>query len=461
MWPILTLLVVGQAGVSPPEMAPQGLMRRVDPETYILGPGDVLLVSITGPVLESHRVVVGPDGRVSVPVLGLFEAAGKTVKGLEAEMNKVLPSFYKDAHLSLQLLRLRAIKIYILGEVERPGVYSVPALTRLSEALSQAALPRAPLQPGQRPTLTIPGIAPTGSQRRVELRRSGRVFVVDLFKVLKEGRVDLDPIVEAGDVIFVPLRGRLVTISGEVFSPGTYELLPGEGLPDLIRMAGGVLPTASKANIRIERKVGEGRKLIFSGEEAFKEPLQDGDLVIVPSMEELRGEVQVKGAVRKPGKFKLAEGMKVADLLRLAGGLTPRAVVERAYILRPEKGGTSLFFLEEVGMDFALKDGDILVVPGIEEVQGYVEIEGEVRKPGKYPLVEGMTLRDLIKLAGGLTPKATIERAYVTRPVEGGTRLIFVREAGLDLRLSDGDKVKIPSLEGVQGQVEVRGAVRK
>jgi polysaccharide biosynthesis/export protein len=238
------------------------------------------------------------------------------------------------------------------------------------------------------------------------------------------------------------VHGPFVRVVGEVTRPATYELKPGESLADVIQSAGGFTAEASRRRVQIERIVPAGQRTVGghdrvvidisavnatagAAEEAGPVAMQPGDVVHVFTVSDrVRNRIAVKGDVWSPGPQGFTTGMKIADALRLAGGVKPDAYLGDVLVTRTRPDSTRVqlrALLRDtsgaVGDDFTLQEDDEIQVFSVSEFRPkrYVAITGAVRKPGRYPYREGMTMRDLVLLAGGTSEGALLQEAEIAR----------------------------------------------
>ncbi len=232
------------------------------------------------------------------------------------------------------------------------------------------------------------------------------------------------------------LRSFPVNVVGHVVHPGTYMVEGTEQVSELISQAGGLLKPpdgrASRRNIRIQRLSEHGRPMDterradlalwrLSGDIAHNPFLLDGDQIFVPALVD---SVRVAGAVYKPGSYEFIPGDRVSDLVALAGGLNGDAATASAELLRTffaegreERNAVRLSraLAGDADANLPLRAGDKLHV-AIKERR--VTVEGEVYFPGSYFIGSGITLRELIRKAGGFTSKASLAQSIVVRRVE-------------------------------------------
>ncbi|MGC9064851.1 MAG: polysaccharide biosynthesis/export family protein, partial [bacterium] len=361
-------------------------------DDYMLGPGDRLMISINGKVVnESYELIVSADGNILIPTIGPIYVADISIKALKEKLGRIIPKYYKDAQFSLIFLSPRTFKVFVTGQVVSPGTVTVRALTRLQEALTMAG-----------------GVLPNGSYRYIQITRvkdnKKIIFTVDLYRFYKKGDTSSNPYLEAGDVIYVPVMKESVKILGQVRSPGEYEIRSGDKLKDIIEMAGGLTPNASligsleriKDTKKEVKDIDLYRLLIAKDNQADIE-LAPGDQITIPVRVD---KIYVLGQVKNPGPFTIVsqkeaplqenevqEGSKVSELIAKAGGILPQASTRRIEIIRDNQIIKELDLYkvlvrgEKGEEEIKLLPGDVIYVPVMKES---VKILGQVRSPGEY-----------------------------------------------------------------------------
>jgi protein involved in polysaccharide export with SLBB domain len=405
--------------------------------SYRLGPGDRLVLILTGDVEAVHSLEVTREGFVVIPQVGQLFVANLTLGQLDdllyARLGRVYSGVRRGANatsrFSVSVSRLRSNQVFVLGEVERPGSYMVSSAGTAISALYAAAGPTA-----------------NGSLRAVQIKRGDRVVSsLDLYDYLLRGDASRDARLETGDIVFVPPRGMRVRVVGEVIRPATYELRAGETLGDLIKAAGGFRADASRRKIQIERilppaqRKSDGRDRITIDVESEQlangsppiVPIEAGDVVrVFPVAERVRNTIAVKGNVWTPGNQGLAPGMTVADAVRLAGGPKPDVYLGQILVtrLRADSSRVQLraAFRDSTGSvigDFPLQEDDLIEIFSLTDFrpERYVAIGGAVNKGGRFAYRQGMTVRDLVLLAGGVQESAYLKEAEIARLPEDRT----------------------------------------
>ena len=406
---------------APSSFAPDNIVP-VGPD-YLLGPGDELRITVWGKVNAEFDQVIDRDGGISIPPMGIMHLSGLTFKEARDYLAREFSRYYipSQVKFNVSMGRLRTIKVFVIGNVRKPGSFTISSLSTLINALFAAG-----------------GPAKDGSMRDIRLIRDGKTLVhFDLYDFLQRGDSSKDVRLMPEDVIFVPPVGPLVGVAGSVKMPAIYEMKGDTRVMDLIKEAGGTDSIAYNYRLQLLR-IKDGRKQVrveMNLSDIEKDPdknflLTDGDLVtIFPVPQVLEDTVKISGAVKAPGAFGLRPGMKISDLLTYAGGTRRYADMENAELTRlnitpngPEiKRFTVNLRKAEQGdqkSDITLKRDDYLLVRSVPEWSSYhaVSINGEVLFPGKYIVIKkGETLSSLIARAGGFTDKAYLEGAIFTR----------------------------------------------
>ena len=407
-------------------------------DDYEVGPGDELLLVLTGDVELAYSLVVSREGWIVVPDLGRVVVNGRTLRELDTQLSARLGQVYSGltgeatatTFMDLSLGNLRANQIFVIGEVERPGAYELSSLATALGALYWAGGPNM-----------------IGSFREIRVNRGGEtVATVDLYEYLIEGRFGRDFRLENRDVVFVPVARKRVEVTGAVHRPGIYEVLPEDEVRDLMRYAGGLSSDAYMGRVQIERVLpldeqapGIQKALLdvplgdMSDPASGAVPLVDGDYVTVFAvLDETRNSVRVTGGVWRPGSYGAEAELRLWDLIGRAGGLLPDVFDGRAQIQRLEDDFTRRMIAVSLATDAA---GSPVENPLIEpEDQVYVfaqrflredrvvSIGGWVRESGVYPFVAGMTVSDLVLRAGGVRTGAYLGAVDVARVVISQSR---------------------------------------
>jgi polysaccharide biosynthesis/export protein len=409
------------------------LAGPVDP-TYRFGAGDRLVLILTGDVQSAYPLEVTREGAVLIPNVGQVQVAGLTKAQLDEVLFARLGRVYSGVRrgpgattqFSVNVSRVGTNQVIVTGDVVQPNSYAVSRAGTAMDALYKAM-----------------GPTENGSLRNIQIRRGATtVAVLDVYDYLVRGDASANVRLEHGDVVFVPPHGRRARVVGAILRAATYELKPGETVADLIRMAGGMKATADPGRVQIERilppeqrtSLGATRKVIEIPRQAFAQnpvtetPIEDGDIVrvgVVPNRVAAR--ISVTGNVWSAGFIGFTPGMTLTDALRRAGGLRPDSYLGQVQISRVRPDSTFMMLSAQlrdtigstVG-NVPLTDGDEIRVFSLSEfrAQRYVTVSGAVRKPGRIPYREGMTMRDALLQAGGLQESALLTEAEIARMPE-------------------------------------------
>src|SRR6266702_333784 len=297
---------------------------------YVLGPGDGLTINLWGGISQSITRVIDREGKIVLPEAGSLVVAGFTLEHAQAVIASALKQQFHNLQVDITIARLRTVRVYVVGDVQRPGAYDISSLSTPLNALYAAGGPTS-----------------VGSLRIARhIRGKELVREVDLYEFLLRGvRPDTERI-EDGDTILVSPVGRQVAVAGMVKRPAIYELKDETRLSDVLKDAGGVLVSASLTHITIERVGGQGHRTTLNLDlpeggtaessqklmDAFA--IQDGDRVsVAPILPYSERAIYVEGHVVRPGKFPYRDDMKLSDVIRSYQDLLPEPA-DRGVIIR-------------------------------------------------------------------------------------------------------------------------------
>ncbi len=386
---------------------------------YVVGPDDTVSIQIwnvpDAALNRSFLLTVERDGTIYIPQVGAIAIAGLTMadaqKQIEARMRRLIKRF--DMHMNIA--RLRTMKVFVVGEVVRPGAYDVSSLATVSYGLHAAC-----------------GPSRAGSLRKIRVVRAGKqVAELDFYRFFLQGDRTQDVHLKAGDTILVPPIGPVTAIAGPVRRPAIYELPGPTPLSSVIELAGGLQPTADRRRAQIFRvEPGRQRAILDVGKgiarpEAREPLIQDGDFVRINAIwTSFENTVTLGGAVRNPGAYAFRKGMRLSELVR-AEQLTPDSYMDRGEILRtdPITYGTTLLTFHvgrllagDQAANFELQRLDRVTIGSQARGPETVTVAGEVWRPGAYPKRENERLSSLLERAGGFTPRAFPRGAVLVRP---------------------------------------------
>jgi polysaccharide export outer membrane protein len=427
----------------------------IDP-SYRVGAGDQVQLVLTGDVEVAYELPIRRDGSIIVPQLGRIAVAGLTLESATTVVRQRAAAAYSGVgtgrtKVDLSVSRIRANVVTVIGDVEQPGAYQVNALASVFHAISRAG-----------------GPTERGSFRAIEVRRGGRlVATLDLYRYLLKGDAAEDVRMEQGDIIFVPMARRMVTLNGAVRRPSTYELTDDEGFADALRFAGGLRADAATERLQVdrilppaERKPGRDRVYvdvrIDGNTEALRSvPLVDGDIVRAFAVSDARrNAVTLRGAVFRAGIFQLDSVATLGQLLTLAQGATPWGLLDRVKVVRRiEQTGQSEAYSLDVrspeGRDFALREFDIIeVLDGRVAFPAFrVSVGGAVFRPGQFTFARNQLLKDMIDLAGGLREEAseiTVSRRRIGSEYSDTTSFVYSFDVLRDWQNGNGRAAQFP-----------------
>ena len=446
---------------------------------YVVGPGDSLTMNMWGGVSQTFTRVIALDGHLTLPEAGDIQVAGLTLQNAQSAIQSALKRQYRDVQVSVTVTRLRAIRIYVVGDVQRPGAYEVSSLASPLSALYAAGGPTA-----------------VGSLRALQhYRGKQHIGDVDLYDFLLHGANTNDDGLEGGDTLVVPPVGPQVAVWGAVKRPAIYELRGETSLADLLTSAGGTTAAASLDHVAIER-IGANlhrETISFSLSTSSEEDaslkamasflVKDGDRIHVASIAPFSERViYLEGHVVRPGRHPFQDGMHLGDVLQSYQDLLPEPAVqgEIVRLVPPDLHVQTINFSVPDALignaNLALQPFDTIRVFGRYEVDApRVEVRGEVLRPGSYPLSAGMTASQLVRMAGGFKRDALLEDAdLISYRVSNGKKIEIQRAAvrigaavqfgdnTVDTELKPGDVLTIHQITGwndIGASITIEGEV--
>jgi polysaccharide export outer membrane protein len=464
------------------------------PLDYVVGPGDTMNVQLYGKEPATYALTVGRDGRVNFPKLGPILVSGMSFDAARAVIEHRVAQQLIGSHVSVTMGDLRSIRVFVLGEAEKPGSYTVSGLSTMTNALFVSG-----------------GVKKIGSLRNIELKRNGRLItVLDLYDLLLHGDTSGDRQLMPGDVIFIPPIGNTVSVYGAVRRPAIYELKAEKDVAQVLEVAGGLLPDADGRLVQLERiqpsRQRAMRNIDLTASQGRSALVANGDKLRVPAIRPtLENSVTLTGYVFRPGAFEYHPGLRLTDILDSFDELRPNADqhyimirrqvppeekievvsadLERALGARGSAADPELRPRDQIFVFDLSASRERTVAPVIRdlELQGTpdkpaqtVSVDGQVKAPGRYPLEPAMRVSDLIRAGGSLEDAAYGGEAEITRyEVVGGnarqTELIAVNlgairrgDPGADLQLKPYDVlvIKVTPQWEEPGNVVLEGEVR-
>lgn len=417
-----------------PELFQSSTFEPIGPD-YVIGPGDEVIMMLWGETEINKSYTITRDGYVFIPNLGQVFVNGLTLEKLEKKLFKLLKKAYSSLDpanglpttffsVSLGSVTLKPIRVFVLGEVEQPGAYSLKPSATLFSSLFYFNGPKT-----------------TGSLREIKLIRNKKEFAkIDYYDYLTTGKMKGDVRLQRDDVIFIPPRKNTVSLSGRINNPKIYEFSDGEDLLDVIEFAGGLKSSTFLKRAQVKRILSPDARIgsdgsrtsidvnlreILSSKKKFK--LVDGDMVYFFDIDNItRDVVEIKGsAIKRPGSYQLTKGMQVLDLIINADSLKGDAFLERAEIIRWNDDRTESIILidlrkainDDPKHNIYLKSRDVLTIQENSDVffKSDVSIKGHVKSPGNKPFYKGMTVYDLLILGGGFEDEAHSQNTFYDR----------------------------------------------
>ena len=389
-------------------------MNIATPASYILGPGDEVLIDIYGISQSSKKYAISPEGTIIIEKIGPVAIAGLTVEQAQAKVNSKMGQHYQGSSIKLTVGQTRTVVVNVLGEVINPGTYTLSAFSTVFNALYLAG-----------------GITQIGTLRNIKVSRGGRIISkVDVYDYILNGKLTGNVMLQDNDAIIVGAYDALVNISGAIKRPMFYEMKEGETLKSLIEYSGGFKSDANKSIISVERKTNDGLSVHSVEEWNYASfTIQDGDSVNVRNtVERYQNMVEVSGAVFYPGHYSISnECNSVRTLIQKAGGVMENAYTNLAVLFRMNDNRTRKAMSIDLtnimagnAPDVILENEDSLVVTSDEAItraQKY-HIYGPLAKQGVFPYVDNMTLEDAIVAAGGLREDALLSNIEIARRLQ-------------------------------------------
>jgi protein involved in polysaccharide export with SLBB domain len=448
---------------------------------YVVGSGDTLTINMWGGMTQSLSRVVDRDGRIMLPDAGSLDVGGLPLQRAGDMIEGALKKQYRDVKATVTVSRLRSVRVYVVGDVQRPGGYDISSLATPLSALYAAGGPTS-----------------VGSLRVARhYRGSQLVEDIDLYDFLLHGVRNGSVHFESGDTLLVPPAGPQVAISGAVKRPAIYEVKSGDAtLASLISDAGGVTAAASLGHITIDR-IGTNHQretvtLKAADEESSQTErdavaafqVQDGDRIrISPILPYSQRAIYLEGHVARPGRLPYTDGMRLSDVLHSYRDMLPEPAThgEIVRLVPPDLHAETIEFnvpdvlIGNANVD--LQPYDTVRILGRYQVDApKVSIQGEVLRPGTYPLSKDMTAAQLVRMAGGFKRDALLDSADLTSygivdgdRISGKLATVPIGAAvngsnpGADVSLKPGDILTIHQITGwsdIGESVTIIGQVR-
>jgi protein involved in polysaccharide export with SLBB domain len=452
-------------------------LRIATPRNYVIGPDDDIQIDITGDNEANYTLKVSPEGTIRIEYAGIVSVSGLTVEQASAKIRSRLAATYPGIRsgrtsVSIGIGNIRSIKVTLLGEVVKPGSYTLPSLATVFNALYVSGGPNE-----------------NGSFREIEVIRGNRIVgKLDVYDFLLKGFQTNNVRLQDNDIIRVPTYRTRVEFTGEVKRPALFEVLPNESLADVINFAGGFTDQAYTSRIKVLQNTDRERRItdVFSSNYNSYKPKSGDKYFVEPILERFENRVVIEGAVFRPGQFELEKGLTLSLLIQKAEGVTEDAFLSRGYITRLKADNTPELISFDLGKiisgavsDIPLQREDVITISSIFDLREEykVSISGEIREPGTFDYSNNMSLEDLIILSGGFKEGASAKRIEISRRVKNSdvnsvsaiSSQVYQVDVDKDLKfigekfiLQPFDIVAVRNESGyeVQRQVKVEGEVK-
>jgi protein involved in polysaccharide export with SLBB domain len=448
--------------------------------SYVLDFGDTLEIQLIGQKNSIDELSVKRDGSINIPEIGKIFVAGLSLEATNALIKNKISNAYIGIEAFVSLVNIRDIQVLITGNAYNPGIYTLNGNSNLLHALSMAG-----------------GIDEKGSYRQIDLIRDNNVISsIDLYDIFIHGKSGFGQRLRSGDSILIRPVDNLVSISGAVKRPGTFELKPSETFLDVFNYANGFSPAADKDTLRIERLDGEVNRFIKVSDVNSLSSIKiaPGDRLNVRAYE--RKSVTITGAVNTPGTYVISRGETLLSLIEKAEGYKDDAypfagilnnkktlsvnqeAVDKLYTAFVQKlitKGDALFASESLPfilaelkkstitgrlkaefdidvikasplLDTTLDDGDEIIIPTLTQ---QVYIYGEVNNPGAIRYKSGQSVNEYLINSGGQLESADSENIFVIHPNGeinriSNARLSFLNNRSNDILIYPGSVIYIP-----------------
>jgi len=427
---------------------------------YVLGPGDSLKVNLFGKGSQSYELVIDQEGITYLPELGPLHLAGQVFSEARKSIINTINQKMIGVKASVSMGQLRSIRVFVLGEAYLPGSYVVSSLSTMTNALVLSG-----------------GISQNGSLRNIQLKRKGKLIQsLDVYDLLLKGDTSNDAQLRSGDVVFIPSIGSTVGIKGEVRRPARYELAGEETAESLIQYAGGLFSSAYPQLATLQRIDENNERILLNlnlkKSSGLQTNLQNGDVISIPKVaEKVENIIKLTGHILREESLTWQKGLRLSDVVPKVQRLKPNPDLSYGLIKRyhqpdqklevisfnlgnalNQQGSESDTLLQNqdeiffFGLYDSTRQKDIAMLIELLRVQSTIKtpskeitVNGNVRYPGVYPLINGMNVSNLINAAGGLTEKAFKLRAELSRTEFN--QLQKRKQYRVDLNLSQTDSL--------------------
>jgi len=414
-----------------PQAAAKGFGTVINPEKYIVRPGDRFRIDFWDGSTKAIDVTVTPEGSLLLPSIGALKISSQTLIEAKKRLNKLIGRFYGEADFTISLVGVRPVKVLVTGAVKNPGLYEGSAFSRVSELIETAG-----------------GFIDGASRREIKFFGYNEDRIIDILRYERTGDLEANPNVYSGDKIQVPLisdSSSFVHMSGEVIMPGGFEYKEGDRLGTVIELARGFTGLESDS-IYIYRKNNGYFQPVVKSVSDVEFPVQKGDKIIVgrAADRQTTDYFSIVGEINMPGCYPYQSGLSLEKAIKYVNGLTPRADIFSLCIFRKlefKRSGKSVNNLRtinpnnlafigdmepvslKIDRSFPQRLDEINILPGdsivIPTKSGLACIYGMVDRPGMVAINGCAKASDLIRKAGGFSPNAYRKTVMVIRKSSG------------------------------------------
>ncbi|MBN2333296.1 MAG: SLBB domain-containing protein [Deltaproteobacteria bacterium] len=387
--------------------------KVVPNDNYLITPGDQIRIRLWGTTEDTQYISpVDADGTINVPKIGVVAVAGERLGQLNTVIGREVQKYTQGVNVSVTLETLHSVEVYVVGEVGSPGLHVVPAFSTLFKGLQAAG-----------------GVKKSGTLRRITLYRNGQANTwLDLYDLILKGNRQADQILQDGDVIFVPRIGRTAALAGAVYQAGIFELQEEKTVEQLLALGGGLLTNAYSQALYVKyydaANVFQVEDIRPGNQDALRRAMPAGGLLEVPFIPEDRPDtVRLMGHVKVGQTFNYASGLTLKDILHSIDELKPEAFLDHALLHRYNPATTRYevqkfplgdFFAGTYQLPLQPYDTIEILSRADLGIKENVSVSGAVWRPGTYGFHPGLTVADLLVLAGAASRITSISTATPT-----------------------------------------------
>lgn len=454
------------------------IMQGQATQEYTVKRGDEITVTVWEKESLSGTAIVDSNGSITLPMpIGSVPVVGKNATQITQILTERLKEYLVSPTVFVSISPAEGFNVHILGEVNSPNFVRVPEGTTVQEAITRVGGFTTTADKSHLRLIRTDEDLVTGSKKTTEM-------TIDFNRFIEETDLSANPALKANDVLIVPKekivkeeeKYKYIAFFGAVNNPGIIEQKEPLSLIRAIALAKGLSDSALVKEISIltvtdkgiSRKNVDFDKFLKDGDLSANPIINLGDMIFVPTKpeEEPPITVNIMGQVSKPGKYPMVKGSRVLDVIYEAGGFIDDAVLDNISIIRAnsESAKTEIANIKEyliskdINLNPIILDKDTIIVPISKDasvipssLQAFVptiriNVIGEVSKPGTYQVSESSNLWDVLKIAGGYSDYAKLDKVIIIRKnTETGEKKVL-KEFNLQKVLETGDFDSLPNL---------------